>query len=413
MGAYIKKHYHWIIAAVVLLELAVHVGILNNINSLYIIPVTGELGISRGSFSLAYSIRSLVSFFSTLLSGIFFTRYGFRKLASVALLVAAGAYAMLGCSQNLFMLGLASGIMGMGEGFCSTAAASRMVNAWFHTHQGLILGLVTASTGLGGSLFSIVLSRVIESSGWRSSYYLCAVLVAAVAVLLFLLSRDHPGTIGLLPYGSGRHHGKKARKESRDHWYGYEPKDVMRKPAFYLMAAVVFLSCTCIYSAYSAVVPHLQDCGMSAPEAASMQSIMLLSLAAAKFLCGVLSDHIGAKAVNILCMACTVLGLVLLTAANGYTVSLVAVLFFSVGVVMTTITVPLLSSSLFGYHPQSTVIGVLMALIPASSVVTIPIVNAVYDRIGSYSPIFLVSAGIGIVTLGLMILLFLLSDRAG
>lgn len=407
----IKKNYHWVIVTVILIELAVHVGIINNLSSLYIIPVTEELNISRGNFSLAYSVRSLVGFFSTLFSGIFFAKYGFRKLASVFLLITAAAYGLLGSSQNVAMLAVASAIMGMGEGFCSTAAASRMVNTWFHTNQGLILGLVSASTGLGGSLFSIVLSDSIEADGWRSSYYLCGILVAAMAVLIFLASRDHPSKMGLLPFGAGKHHGKKARKADRDHWYGYEPKDVTKKPAFYLMIAVVFLSCTCSYSAFSVVVPHLQDCGMTASQAASMQSIMLLALAASKFICGILSDVFGAKAVNVLCMVCTVLGLVLLAAVNSEMIAVTAVLLFSVGLVMTTITVPLLSSALFGYHPQSSIIGILMALIPASSVVTLPLVNAIYDKIGTYRSIFMAFAGVGLVTLAIMFVLFAVSDR--
>ena len=407
----IKKHYHWIIVALILFEQAVHIGIINNISGLFIIPVTEDLGISRGSFSLAYSLRSLAGFFSTLFSGIFFAKYGYRKLCTLFLLITAGAYALLGSSHSVVMLAVALTLAGMGEGFCSTAAASRMVNTWFHTHQGLILGLVTASTGLGGSLFSIILSGTIEADGWRAGYYLCGILVAAMAVLIFLISRDRPGQIGLLPYGAGQHHGKKARKEHRDHWYGYEPKDVTRKPAFYLMLAVVFLSCSCCYSAFTAVVPHFQDCGMSAAKAASMQSIMLLALAATKFFCGILSDICGAKAVNVLCLICNIAALVLLAFSQNEWIALAAVLVFSVGLVMTTITVPLLSSALFGYHPQSNIIGIFMALIPAASVVTLPVVNAIYDRIGTYSPIFLAFAGVGVVTLIIMFALFWISDR--
>lgn len=407
----IKKNYHWIIVALILIEQAVHVGIINNISGLFIIPVTEDLGISRGSFSLAYSLRSLAGFFSTLFSGFFFVKYGYRKLCTVFLLVTAGAYALLGASQNAVMLAIALALSGMGEGFCSTAAASRMVNTWFHTHQGLILGLVTAATGLGGSLFSIILSGSIASDGWRAGYYLCGIVVAVMAVLIFLISRDRPGQMGLLPYGAGRHHGKKARKEHRDHWYGYEPKDVTKKPAFYLMLVVVFLSGCCCYSAFSAVVPHFQDCGMSAAKAASMQSIMLLALAATKFFCGILSDSLGAKAVNVLCLVCNVVALILLSFAHNEWIALSAVLVFSVGLVMTTITAPLLSSALFGYHPQSSIIGIFMALLPASSVVTLPLVNAIYDRIGTYSPIFLTFAGVGLVTLVLMFVLFGVSNK--
>jgi len=407
----LRKHYHWVIALVVLIKLAIYSGILNNIISLHLIPVTEDLGISRGSFSLAFSIRSLVGFFSTLFSGVFFVKYGYRKLASIFLFVAAGAFVLLGSSQNFLMLSLASAILGLGEGFCTTAAASRMINTWFHSHQGMILGLVTASTGLGGSLFSVVLSKVIEAGSWRSSYYLSALLIGITAIIIALCARNRPGDLGLLPFGAGKLQSKKARKPSKDHWPGYDPKAVMRKPTFYLMIVVVFFSCVCTYAAFSFVAPHFQDCGMSATDAASVQSIMLLSLAAAKFICGSLSDVLGAKFINMFCMLCGSIGLVLLTMVDGMSMAIIACVFFSLGTVMTTITVPLLSSSLFGYKPQGAIIGIFMALVPASSVITCPIVNMLYDRIGSYNPIFLATAVIGILVAVLMVILFIMAGR--
>ena len=407
----IKKNYHWIIAAVLLLELGIYFGILNNLTSLYMIPITQELGLSRGSLSLAFSTRSLCSFLSTLLSGIFLVKFGYRKLAPIALLVIAGTYAILGSSQNIGTLVLACTIMGLCDGFCNMSPASRMVNTWFHTHQGLVLGLVTAATGLGGSLFSIILSNHIEVAGWRGSYYLSAALIGITAVLLFLLIRNRPENMGLLPYGSNKHHGKKPKKETRDHWYGYEPKDVLRKPTFYLAVVVIFLSAICVYAAYLVVVPHLQDCGMTASQAASIQSILMLGLAASKLVCGLLSDHIGIKATNVLCLVCGILGLILLTFVNGFPIAVATVLIFAVGLAMVSVTIPLLSSALFGYHPQGSIVGIFMALPSAASMIILPVVNALYDRIGSYKPIFLVVAIMGIATLGLMFLLFALADR--
>jgi len=407
----IKRNYHWIIAAVILLELGVCTGIANVITSLCTIPITTELGISRGSFSLASSARNLLGFFSTLVSGIFLIKYGFRKLATIALLVIAGAYAMLGNSQSVWMVGLASAIIGLADGFCGIAAASRMVNIWFHTHQGLVLGLITAATGLGGSVFSIILSNRIESTGWRACCYLCTVLIAVTAILLFLLVRNRPADIDLLPYGKGNRYNKKPKKDSRDHWYGYEPKDVFRKPTFYLMAVVVFLSGICVYAAYLVLVPHLQDCGMSAPQAATVQSVLLLALAVSKLVCGLLSDQFGIKATTVLCMVCSILGLVLLTFVDGYFVAVLAVLIFSMGLVIVSVPIPLLSSALFGYHPQGSIIGIFMALVPASSMIILPVVNTIYDHIGSYKPIFLTVSVVGVATLGLTVFLFLLAKR--
>lgn len=407
----IKKNYHWIIAAVILLELGIYLGIHNNVTSLYIIPITTELGITRGSASLAYSARNLFSFFSTLFSGVLFTKLGYRKLAPMALLMIAGAYGLLGSAQKLLTMCIACSIMGLFDGLCGISSASRMVNTWFHTHQGLILGLVTAATGFGGSLFSIILSQQIDASGWRGGYYLSAVLIAVTAVFLFLIIRNRPADMGLLPYGSGNHHGKKPRKESPDHWYGYEPKDVFRKPTFYLTVAVVFLFSFCVYAAYQVIVPHLQDCSMNATKAASVQSILLLSLAVSKLVCGLLSDHAGAKFTTALCVVCAVVGIILLTFVNGFAIAVIACVVFSVGLVLVSVPIPLLSSALFGYHPQGSIMGILMALPYAASMASMPIVNSIYDRIGSYSPIFWVVAGIGVVTLGLMVLLFALAKR--
>ena len=407
----LRKHYHWAIALVVLIELAVFSGILNNRISLHLIPVTEDLGISRGSFSLAFSIRPLVGFFATLFSGILLTKFGYRMSTFVFLLAASAAFVLLGFSQNFMMLAIASAIMGISEGLCGTTSASRMVNTWFHSRQGMILGLVTASTGLGGSLFSIVLTNVIETKSWRASYLLSALRIAIVAVLVFLVARNRPGDLGLLPFGAGKHHSKNRTRTSRDLWAGYDTKEVMRMPSFYLTAVVIFLSCICTYAAFSVLVPHLQDCGMSAAEAASAQSIMLLSLAAAKFICGALSDILGAKFINMLCMICGSIGLVLLTLVNSFTMAIVACIFFSVGTVMTTITIPLLSSALYGYRPQATIIGFFMALVPAASVVATHIVNGLYDRIGSYNPIFLGTAGIGVAVVVMMIPLFIMTSK--
>lgn len=407
----IKKNYHWIITAVILLELGIYLGLHNNITSLYIIPITESLGITRGSASLAYSARNLFSFLSTLFSGILFTKFGYRKLASLALLIIAGAYGLLGSSQTLFTMCLACSIMGFCDGFCSISSASRMVNTWFHTHQGLILGLVTAATGFGGSLFSIILSGQIEASGWRSGYYLSAILIVVTAVILFAMVRNRPSDVGLLPYGSGNHHGKKPKKETRDHWYGYEPKDVYRKPTFYLTIFVVFMVSFCVYAAYQVIVPHLQDCGMNATEAAAVQSILLLGLAGGKLVCGLLSDHLGAKFTAVLCILCTVAGIILLTLVDGYTIAIVASIIFSIGLVFVTVPIPLLSSALFGYHPQSSIMGIFMALPYAASMASMPIVNSIYDRIGSYNPIFWVVAAMCAGILALTVLLFVMADR--
>lgn len=410
MKGIVKKQYHWIIALVVLLELAVYVGIINNLSGIYIIPVTQELQISRGTFSLAYSARSLTSFFSILVSGAVIARYGFRPLTAIATGLAGIGICILGISQDTAALAAANGLMGLCEGFCTTAAASRIISYWFHRHQGTVLGFVSASTGIGGSLLCIFLSDIIVKHSWRASYLAAGISVVIVAVLFQFAVYQRPQDLGLRPYGEGYIPKKKQRK-TNDHWLGYSMKQLTRMPTFYLMIAATFLSCVCCYLAFYTVTPHLQDCGLSATTAASLQSIMLFAMAAAKFGCGALSDLIGAKKVTILCMLFCIVSLLLLCTINGYVWALLAVITHAIALPLTTITIPLLSSSLFGYQSHNAAVGIFLALVSAAALLSSPLANALYDILGSYNPIFLVTAVVSVGVTVLFILLFRLADR--
>ena len=93
----VKKHYHWIVAVVMLLELAVIGGLANNYSGLFILPITQELEIPRASFSLAFCLKYLFSFLGTLFSGVLR-----RRLCSAASEHQCGA---AGCWQHSVGIG--------------------------------------------------------------------------------------------------------------------------------------------------------------------------------------------------------------------------------------------------------------------------------------------------------------------
>lgn len=388
MRALIKRHYHWVIASIVLLEMFVYVGILNNIVSVYVIPVSETLGISRGDYSLAFSAKAMAGAISVVVSGPFLRRVGYRKMVSFFLLVAVAAFFILSTSRNLFMLFLGAILIGLCEGSCLTAGASNIIGSWFHRYCGSVLGLVTAATGVGGSVMCSLLTKIISGAGWRISFAVCGVMTAAVAIIIGLLARDYPHLLGQKPLGEGEHAKNKSEKKQDDHWHGYSMEKLLRMPSFYLTALEVFLSCLCVYIAFYVMVPYLQSRGFTTSEAATMQSIMLLGMAGFKLLSGVLSDWIGAKCATGLCLAATVASFWLLITANTYSSALLAVLVFSLALPLTTVTIPLLTASLFGYSTHNTTLGIFLAMPAAAGMVAAPITNMVFDKTGSYLPAF-------------------------
>lgn len=182
------------------LSVGVIVGLTNNLYSLYVIPITTGLGISRGLYSMGITVRYIASAFCNLFMGRLYQRFGYRRPTVLLVLLVAASYVGYGTARNAVPLFLGALIYGVGEYFISTAALSRMLGNWFQSHLGVVTGIVMAASGVGGSALSLVLSGIMESADWRASLLFAAGLLAAVAVMIFFVMKDRPEELGLQPY---------------------------------------------------------------------------------------------------------------------------------------------------------------------------------------------------------------------
>lgn len=405
-----KKNYHWLIAAALLLQLFLIGGIYNNLSNLFMLPVTESMGIARSSFALAVSMKGLASFVSTFFSGPLLHRYGYRKMVSILMFTNSIALVIMATSKNVVTLGLGIALMGLGDGICLNAGPPRVIRHWFHKHQGMVLGCVSAATGLGGSALCLVISGIIEGNGWQGAFICCAAMYSVMAVLLFALIRNHPEDMGLKPYGEGQYDHKKKEKP-KEKWEGFSWAQMLRRPAFYLLVVACFLTNCCVYALSQNLVPHLRDIGFSNARAVSVQSIFMLLLAAAKLGVGALCDRIGGKRITLLCLGCAVAGLgIMAVSQNDYGVW-ASVVLLSCGLPLTIMTVPLLTPDLFGYRAQTMAVGVLMSTSPLAVLTAATVSNAIYDKIGTYRPVFAVAALVTVGLLGLYGAIYLMVSR--
>lgn len=410
MRQFFRRHYHWVIALLAFLEMIAFGGLLNSAG-VYIIPICETLGVTRGSYSLATMPYSITCTLGTMFSGYLFQRFGYKKSAIVSLLIVALSLVMTATCKTLFGFGVSKVLLGLGYGVCFTAGAVRIVKDWFWKHQGLVVGIVTMSSGLGGSLLTVVLSSLIENYGWRAANMVTAVMMALIAVS-YLLIRNRPEEMGMKPYGYGSPQTVKKKVRQEDHsWPGFQFHELLRHPLFYIMTASTLITCVTLYLTSGVVIPHLQDVGFTQSEAALCQSVYMLALAAAKLLCGALCDRIGPKPVTILCMVCAVLGQGILSDTGNPVLCYVGVILFGVGLCMSSIMIPMLAAPLFGYQACLSVNGIFLAMASLASIFSSPISNLFYDKLGSYCPVFRVAAVINGVMIAVYFLMFALSKR--
>lgn len=407
---FLKKQYHWLIALIVLLQLFILGGFFNNANALFMLPVTEDMGITRTAFSLAMGCRGVVAFFAALMSGVFLTKLGFRRCAGITLLLAAAGIGLMASAKNIIVYAVGISLMGLADGICISTGPARIIRSWFHKHQGTVLGVVSAATGIGGSILCILLNGLIQNFNWRIAQWVSAGIMAVVALLTLVLVRNQPEEMELKPFGEGQYDYKK--KTLSKQWEGFAFGQLLRKPGFYILLAVTLLSNLLGYSMMHVMVPHFQDSGLTLDQATSLQSIFLLMLAAAKLALGFIGDRAGPRWAALTCLTANLLGLVIMATIRNYFMGLLGVICMGFALAHTTITIPLLVPDLFGSRAQTTCIGIFAATISLSNMSAAPIVNAICERIQiSYRPVYQVGVMTMVGVIGLYLLLFWMSSR--
>ena len=198
-----RIHYAWVIAAIAFAMLLVSAGIRGTIGVL-ILPLEQEFGWSRATISMAAALSIFFYGFTGPVAAAAVQNFGIVRTLLAALFLMALATAASLAMTHPWELMLTWGVMmGIGAGVVSLPLGTAIVNRWFVSHRGLVVGLLTAAMAAGQLVFLPSLAFLSEQGGWRPvalAVTICSGVVALAAVFL----REHPADKGLPPLGGTR-----------------------------------------------------------------------------------------------------------------------------------------------------------------------------------------------------------------
>jgi MFS family permease len=198
-----RIHYAWVIAAIAFAMLLVSAGIRGTIGVL-ILPLEQEFGWSRATISMAAALSIFFYGFTGPFAAAAVQNFGIVRTLLAALFLMALATAASLAMTHPWELMLTWGVMmGIGAGVVSLPLGTAIVNRWFVSHRGLVVGLLTAAMAAGQLVFLPSLAFLSEQGGWRPvalAVTICSGVVALAAVFL----REHPADKGLPPLGGTR-----------------------------------------------------------------------------------------------------------------------------------------------------------------------------------------------------------------
>jgi ACS family glucarate transporter-like MFS transporter len=124
-------------------------------------------------------------------------RFGPRKLLTAALIwwslfSIATALVPPDGQHAILMLAIVRFALGIGEA-AVYPAGNQFVSRWVPAQErGKANGLIFAGVGAGSGLTPPLITAIIAGSGWRASFYVCAVIGVIAAILWYVVARDRP-----------------------------------------------------------------------------------------------------------------------------------------------------------------------------------------------------------------------------
>jgi predicted MFS family arabinose efflux permease len=196
------QRYAFVVVGVIFLCLLIAAG-LRSAPAVMMLPLENSFGWRRDVVSLAAGVGILLYGLTGPFAAALMERIGLRRtlLASLVVMSASTALSLLMTKPwHLFITwGVFSGI---GSGAVASVLGATIVNRWFKTNRGLVMGLMSASSATGMLVFLPLIAALAQSGGWQPVVIAVSIATACLLPLVWLLVPERPASIGMVRYGA-------------------------------------------------------------------------------------------------------------------------------------------------------------------------------------------------------------------
>jgi MFS family permease len=379
--------------------------------SVFFLPVTLELGLTRTASSLVFSLARAQGALEGPLAGYCIDRYGPRPVIAVATLLAGVGYLLLaGVHSYAALLIVYMGIISLSYQAGFMDATMAVANSWFIRKRALAMSITSGSIALGGALLTPLLAYAVHAWGWRTASLGAGVAFLFAGLPLSLLIHRSPESLGLLPDGESP---QLQRGELRDDDPArtrlieseFSLRETLRTYQFWLLAFATSFRVICSSAVLVHFVPILVWKGYSEPQGAFYLGVIAFCGMPTHLLIGWLGDRIYKLRLMGAFMMLGSVSIYFLFHGNEAWQLWIAVLLFSVFEGLFPVTWATVGD-FFGRNNFAKIRGSMSFLYTWGSVVGPVIAGAIYDRTKSYAALFWALFGLCWITAVLYALTF-------
>ena len=283
--------YPWVICAAGTLLIFCSIGLCGNIMPVYYPFLAAEKGFNNAELSAITTFRCAGAFVSMGLLPRLIRCIRLRPLPLLTCLIIGASLLLMAEAESLFTLYVAATGTGLAYGLGSMVLVSPLVRNWFSRREGLVLSICACGSGLANVVASPLVTYAVEQFGLKTAFRLEAAAAVLLGLVMFVIVRDKPGDLGLLPYGGER------RQEAGPAASAAAPVRMSRRHQGLLGAAVLATGPANI-GAFSFFTMQSSGAGYSPMTIAAALSVFGLELTVAKLLYGWCNDRFGVYRCN-------------------------------------------------------------------------------------------------------------------
>ncbi len=363
---------------------------------IFLKPLTENLGVSRGVFSLLRSGEAIIGASVAPLVGTLVDRHGGRWLLAIGAIIVGVGYFLLGHVDSFSQFAAVRlSFVTLGDSLMGSMVVNIVIAQWFLRRRGRALAFSSMGIGFAKVCMPVVAASLIVWLGWRHTWMvfgLAAVALGVAPVLLFF--RRTPEEMGLSPDGDRASIAadEKIRKQKPAHSGAMANQDLIwtraeavRTQAFWLLVITFGVASMGVTGLNLHVYPYVTDLGYSPVVAATVMSVIASMQLASPLAWGFLAERIDVRIAAVLRFIIQAIGLGLAISTSSLICLYIGFFLYGIGLGGNMVLPEILWANFFGRRSLGKIRGLGLLISQALSAGGPPFFGFLFDITRGYT----------------------------
>jgi OFA family oxalate/formate antiporter-like MFS transporter len=363
--------------------------------SIFLKPLTAELGISRGVFSLLRSGEGVIGALVAPFVGTLVDRHGGRWLIVIGTTIVAVGYLILGYVETFTQFVIVRlTFVTLGDAMMGSMVVNIVIAQWFLRRRGRALAISSMGVGFAKVCMPIVAASLMLWFGWRETWMvfgLVTLILGVVPALLFI--RRSPEAMGFLPDGTepavfSDDPRVKQNRTGLDLAANQELEwtrgEAMRTGTFWLLVITFGIASVGVTGLNLHVYPYVSDQGYAPMVAAAVMSVIASMQLFSPLAWGLLAERIDVRVAAMLRFVVQAIGLGLATLTSDIFSLYIGFFLYGLGLGGNMVLPEILWANYFGRRSLGKVRGLGMLISQMMAALGPPFFGFLFDATNGY-----------------------------